>query len=46
VLLTTGYLIFADKWNIIRSSYYPVTIGIIFGVVVIARFVMTNRETG
>lgn len=46
VLLTTGYLIFADKWNIIRSSYYPVTIGIIFGAVVIARFVMTNRETG
>ena len=46
VLLTTGYLIFADKWNIIRSSYYPITIGIIFGAVVIARFVMTNRETG
>ncbi len=46
VLLTTGYLIYADKWNIIRSSYYPVTIGIIFGAVVIARFVMTNRETG
>jgi len=46
VLLTTGYLIFEDKWNIIRSSYYPITIGIIFGAVVIARFVMTNRETG
>jgi hypothetical protein len=46
VLLTTGYLIFADKWNIIRSSYYPITIGIIFCAVVIARFVMTNRETG
>ncbi|MDD1745565.1 MAG: hypothetical protein LUQ20_07155 [Candidatus Methanoperedens sp.] len=46
VLLTTGYLIFADKWNIIRSSYYPITIGIIFGAAVIARFVMTNRETG
>jgi len=46
VLLTTGYLIFEDKWNIIRSSYYPITIGIIFGASVIARFVMTNRETG
>lgn len=46
VLLTTGYLIFADKWNIIRSSYYPITIGIIFGAVVIVKFVMTNRETG
>lgn len=46
VLLVTGYLIFADKWNIIRSSYYPISIGIIFGAVVIAKFVMTNRETG
>jgi len=46
VLLTTGYLIFADKWNIIRSSYYPITIGLIFGAVVIVKFVMTNRETG
>jgi hypothetical protein len=46
VLLTTGYLIFADKWNIIRSSYYPITIGLIFGAVVIVKFLMTNRETG
>lgn len=46
VLLTTGYLIFVDKWNIIRSSYYPITIGIIFGAAVIVKFVMTNRDTG
>ncbi|VVB84587.1 Uncharacterised protein [uncultured archaeon] len=46
VLLTTGFLIFAQKWDIVRSSYYPVTIGIIFGAVVIVKFVMTNRETG
>jgi len=45
VLLVTGYLIFADKWNIIRSSYYPISIGIIFGAVVIAKFIMTNRKT-
>ncbi len=45
VLLTTGYLIFVDKWNIIRSSYYPITIGIIFGATVIVKFVMTNRNT-
>ncbi len=45
VLLTTGYLIFLDKWNIIRSSYYPITIGIIFGATVIVKFVMTNRNT-
>ncbi|MDD5616112.1 MAG: hypothetical protein PHH85_07920 [Candidatus Methanoperedens sp.] len=46
VLLVTGLLIFAGKWDIIRSSYYPATIGIIFGAVVIVKFVMTNRETG
>jgi hypothetical protein len=46
VLLVTGYLIFADKWNIIRSSYYPISIGVIFGTVVIAKFLMTNREIG
>ena len=46
VLLATGLLIFADKWDIIRSSYYPATIGIIFGAVVIVKFLMTNRETG
>jgi hypothetical protein len=46
VLIVTGFLIFADKWEIIRSSYYPISIGIIFGAVVIARFVMTNKETG
>ncbi|MDO8724885.1 MAG: hypothetical protein Q7J35_02315 [Candidatus Methanoperedens sp.] len=46
VLIVTGLLIFADKWNIIRSSYYPATIGIIFGAVVIIKFIMTNRETG
>lgn len=45
VLLTTGFLIFADKWDVVRSSYYPATIGIIFGAVVIVKFVMTNRET-
>jgi len=46
VLLVTGYLVFANEWGIIRSSYYPISIGIIFGAVVIAKFVMTNRETG
>ncbi len=44
VLLLTGYLIFDNKWDIIRSSYYPITIGILFGAVVIIKFVMTNRE--
>jgi len=45
VLIITGSLILADKWDIIRSSYYPISIGIIFGAVVIARFLITNRDT-
>lgn len=44
VLLGTGYLIYTDHWSVIRSSYYPITIGLLFGTVVIAKFVMTNRE--
>lgn len=44
VLLGTGYLIYTDRWNIIRSSYYPVTIGILFGAVAIVKFVMSGRK--
>lgn len=46
VLLVTGFLIFADRWDIIRNSTYPISIGILFGVAVIIKFVMTNRDTG
>ncbi|CAG0976173.1 MAG: hypothetical protein OIN86_07845 [Candidatus Methanoperedens sp.] len=44
VMFATGYLIYSDHWNIIRSSYYPISIGILFGAVVIGKFIMTNRE--
>ncbi len=44
VLLVTGYLISIDQWSIIRSPSYPVIIGILFGVVVIIKFLMTNRK--
>lgn len=44
VLFATGYLIYSNHWNIIRSSYYPIAIGILFGAVVIGKFIMTNRE--
>ena len=44
VLLVTGYLISIDKWEILRSSYYPISVGILFGIVVIARFIATNRK--
>lgn len=44
VLFATGYLIYSDHWNIIRSSYYPIAIGILFGAVVMGKFIMTNRK--
>ena len=44
VLIGTGYLIASDKWDIVRSSYYPITIGVLFGAAVIAKFIMSNRE--
>ena len=44
VLIITGYLISIDQWNIIRSPYYPVIIGILFGAVAIAKSAMTNRD--
>lgn len=44
VLIGTGYLIANDQWNVVRSFYYPVSLGILFGAVVIAKFLMTNRD--
>ncbi len=44
VLLVTGYLISMDQWSIIRSPFYPIIIGILFGIVVIIKFLMTNRK--
>jgi len=44
VLIGTGYLIASDKWNIVKSSYYPITIGILFGAAVVAKFILSNRE--
>ncbi len=44
VMFATGYLIYSDHWNIIRSPYYPIAIGILFGIVVIGKFIMTKRK--
>lgn len=44
VMFATGYLIYSDHWNIIRSPYYPIVIGILFGAVVTGKFIMTNRK--
>lgn len=42
VLLATGFLIYADQWSIIRSSYYPISLGILFGAVVAVKYRMIN----
>ncbi len=44
VMFVTGYLIYSDHWNIIRSSYYPIAVGLLFCVVVLVKFIMTNRK--
>jgi len=44
VMFVTGYLIYSDHWNIIRSSYYPIAIGLLFCAVVLVKFIMTNRK--
>ncbi len=45
VLFVTGYLIYNDRWNIIRSPYYPIAIGLLFAAVVIGKFIISNRKT-
>ncbi len=44
VLLGTGLLIYADQWNIIRSSYYTISLGILFGAVVAVKYRMINKK--
>jgi len=44
VLFVTGSLIYSDHWSIIRSSYYPIAIGLLFCAVVLVKFIMTNRK--
>ena len=45
-LIATGILVWADRWDIIRSTYYPTGLAILFASAVIAKFIMTNRQSG
>lgn len=45
VLIVTGFLVWADRWDIIRSMYYPTGLALLFASVVIAKFIMTNRHS-
>ena len=44
VLLVTGFLIYADQWSIVRSSYYPISLGLLFGAVVAVKYRMINGK--
>ncbi len=44
-LIATGILVWADRWDIIRSTYYPTGLAILFASAVIAKFIMTNRQS-
>jgi chromosome segregation ATPase len=45
VLIVTGFLVWADRWDIIRSMYYPIGLALLFASAVIAKFIMTNRHS-
>jgi len=44
-LIITGCLVWADRWDIIRSTYYPTGLALLFASGVIAKFIMTNRQS-
>lgn len=44
VMFVTGFLIYSNQWSIIRSSYYPIAVGLLFCVVVLVKFIMTHRK--
>jgi hypothetical protein len=44
VMFVTGFLIYSNQWTIIRSSFYPITVGVLFFAVVLVKFIMTSRK--
>lgn len=45
VLLVTGTLIFADRWDIIRSPYFSFGIAGVLAAAVLAKFYLANKTT-
>lgn len=45
VLLLTGTLIFADRWDIIRSPYFSFGIAGVLAAAVLAKFYLANKTT-
>ena len=43
-LITTGFLVWADQWEIIRSTYYSIGLAVLFAAAVIIKFVISNRQ--
>ncbi|MDA0524543.1 hypothetical protein [Methanococcoides alaskense] len=44
LLLLTGGLIYADRWDILRSPYFSLGLGIILAMAVLVKFYMANRS--
>lgn len=44
VMFVTGFLIYSNHWSIIRSSYYPIAVGLLFCGVVLIKFLITKRK--
>ncbi|NYT19122.1 MAG: hypothetical protein GKC08_02370 [Methanosarcinales archaeon] len=44
LLLLTGGLIFADRWDILRSPYFSLGLGLALAIAVLAKFYMVNRK--
>jgi len=44
VLLVTGSLIFADRWDIIRSPYFSFGIAGVLGAAVLLKFYLANKD--
>ncbi|WP_445474404.1 hypothetical protein ACT9XH_08445 [Methanococcoides methylutens] len=45
LLLLTGGLIFAGRWDILRSPYFSLGLGLALAVAVLAKFYLVNRKT-
>lgn len=43
-LIATGFLVWAEQWEIIRSSYYSIGLAVLFAGAVIMKFVLSNRQ--
>jgi chaperonin cofactor prefoldin len=44
VLFLTGFLVWAGRWDIIRSAYFPIGLAVLMAGIVFMKFYMVNSE--